>query len=112
MFQIIGNKKCLLTKKALRYCKERNIAHQFVDLNTRDLSVGEWEKIFSSIDSDHLVDPSSRYYKKEGYSWREYNAKEELMSHSELLKTPIIKYKQKAILLETEQDLSKMESIV
>ena len=112
MFQIIGNKKCLLTKKALRYCSERNIAHQFVDLNTRELSIGEWEKVFSSIDSNHLVDPSSQYYKKMGYAWREYNAKEELISHIELLKTPIIKYKQKALLLETEEDLVKMESIV
>lgn len=112
MFQIIGNKKCVLTKKALRYCKERNISHQFVDTTLRELSVGEWEKIFSSIDSDNLIDSSSQYYKKEGYAWREYNAKEELMSHSELLKTPIIKYKHKAILLETENDLVKMESIV
>ena len=112
MFQVIGNKKCILTKKALRYCKERNIAHQFVDLQARELAIGEWEKIFSSINSEDLVDTSSKYYKKEGYAWREYNAKEELMSHSELLKTPIIKYKQKAFLLETEQDLSKMESIV
>ncbi len=112
MFQIIGNKKCLLTKKALRYCKERNISHQFVDLHQRDLAIGEWEKIFSSIDSEHLIDPLSQYYKKEGYAWREYNAKEELMSHSELLKTPIIKYKQKAILLESENDLVKMESII
>ena len=47
MFQIIGNKKCILTKKALRYCKERSIDFQFVDLQMRELSPGEWEKIFS-----------------------------------------------------------------
>ncbi len=111
MFQIIGNKKCILTKKALRYCKERSIDFQFVDLQMRELSPGEWEKIFSNIDPFNLIDSSSKFYKKEGYAWREYDAKEELMNHIELLRTPIIKVKQKAILLESEEDFSRMESI-
>ncbi|NCB01699.1 MAG: hypothetical protein EOM67_05980 [Spirochaetia bacterium] len=112
MFQIIGNKKCILTKKALRYCKERNIAHQFVDTSLRELSVGEWEKIFHSIEATSLIDSSSQYYKKEGYAWREYDAKEELMEHPSLLRTPIIKYKQRAQLIEREDDLPLMETLL
>lgn len=41
MIQIIGTKKkCKDTAKAIRSCKERSIAFQFVDLGQRTLSDG------------------------------------------------------------------------
>ncbi len=97
MLQIIGTKKCPETRKTLRFCKERGIEHQFVDLSARSLSPGEWENVFRGMQPPDLVDEQSSYYKKEGYAWRDYNASEELQLHPELLKTPLVRYKQKVV---------------
>ncbi len=91
MLQIIGYKSCPESRKALRFCKEAKIEHQFVDLKERELSKGEWTKIFAKFDGQALINLDSSYYKKEGYAWRSYDAKEELIEHPELLKTPILK---------------------
>ncbi|MGH0053848.1 MAG: arsenate reductase family protein [Sphaerochaetaceae bacterium] len=95
MIQIIGTKKCKETAKAIRSCKERNLAYQFVDLNQRTLSDGEWRSIFSAYDAEVLVDETSAYYKKEGYAWRSYDPTEELVAHPELLRTPVLRCKGK-----------------
>ena len=96
--QIIGTKKCPETRKALRFCKERSIEHQLVNLDDRELSAGEWEKIFRSIDAHSLINPDSKYYQKEGYAWRDYEVEEELREHPQLLKTPLLKTKQRVVL--------------
>ena len=91
MLQIIGTKGCRETRKAIRFCKERSIAHQVVDLHQRALSDGEWESIFRSANATSLIDEESSYYRREGYAWREFDAEEELREHPELLKTPILR---------------------
>lgn len=93
MVQIIGRKGCAETRKALRFCQERSLEYQFVDLNSRPLSPGEYKNIFNVIDPASLVDEESNYYKKGGYQWRVYEAQEELMEHPDLLKTPILRRK-------------------
>lgn len=95
--QIIGFRHCKRTQKALRYCQERSLAYQFVDLAKRSLSVGEWRSIFASLDADALIDSDSRYYQKEGYAYRLFDAQEELMAHPELLYTPILRHQGKAV---------------
>lgn len=91
MLQIIGTKSCPDTRKALRFCAERSIACQFVDLRERELSKGEWQRVFQALDAESLVDTTSPFYIKEGYAWREYDAQEELRSHPALLRTPLLK---------------------
>lgn len=99
MIQIIGTKKCKETQKAIRLCKEARIDCQFVDLKERDLSKREWESIISSVkDKEELIDSSSDYYKKQGYSFREYDPVEEVIMHPELLKTPVLRKKNKVTL--------------
>ena len=97
VLQIIGTKKCPGTRKALRFCKERTIEHQFVDLDERKLSLGEWEQVFRVVDAGDLVDTESAYYKKEGYFWREYTASQELQDHPQLLKTPLVRCRGKVV---------------
>ncbi len=109
MVQIIGTKKCSDTRKALRYCKERNIEHQFVDLSQRDLSPGEWDKVFTHLEADDLIDEQSTYYRKNGYAYLEYHAVEELVKHPELLKTPLIKSKKKVLCAHGQKDFSLIE---
>lgn len=93
MIQIIGTRKCKETAKALRACKERTIAFQFVDLAERELSTGEWKSLFTACDPLSLLDSESAYYKKQGYAFREFDAREELVEHPALLKTPILRCK-------------------
>lgn len=96
MIQIIGTKKCKETAKALRACKERSLGFQFVDLSQRELSPGEWNAIFSAVELESLIDTSSSYYTKNGYMFREFDIREELVEHPQLLKTPILRTKGKA----------------
>ena len=95
MIQIIGTKKCKETAKAIRSCKERNIAFQFVDLGQRTLSDGEWRSLFNAYSAEDLLDEASAYFIKEGYAWRSYDAAEELVAHPQLLKTPVLRCKGK-----------------
>ena len=41
--QIFGTKKCIETKKAERFFKERGIKYQFVDMKKKGMSKGNWE---------------------------------------------------------------------
>jgi len=93
MIQIIGTKKCKETAKAIRSCKERNLTFQFVDLAQRSLSDGEWDSLFRNYEPLSLIDSESAYYKKQGYAYRQFDPKEELVEHPELLKTPILRSK-------------------
>lgn len=96
MLQIIGTQKCRSTQKAVRWCKERRIEFQFINLSEKKLSEKEYESIFRSSSPEEYIDIESAYYKKNGYSYREYNPKEEVIEHPELLKTPILRNKGKA----------------
>ena len=92
MIQIIGTKKSKETQKAIRFCLESRIAYQFVDLKDRDLSKREWESIIASTrDKEALIDTDSDYYKKNGYSYREYDPVEEVILHPELLTLPVLR---------------------
>lgn len=97
MLQIIGVKSCTETRKALRFCKERSIAHQFVDLKERALSEGEWQKIFQALEPASLIDEQGSFYAKQGYAWRAYDPEEELRAHPQLLKTPLLKTARKIV---------------
>lgn len=92
MLQIIGTKKNRDVQKAIRYCKESRVEFQFVDLCERDLSKREWESIFAAVsNAEELIDSTSQYYKKEGYSYRDYDPVEELIMHPELMRLPILR---------------------
>jgi len=92
VIQIIGTKKDRETGKAIRFCKERSIAYQFVDLSQRALSAGEWASLFAFYEPASLIDRKSASYTKGGYEHRIFDAKEELMEHPLLLRLPIIRH--------------------
>ncbi len=95
MIQIIGTKKCKETAKAIRALKERGISYQFVDLNERTLSDGEWNNIFQHYEPSSLIDTNSKIYKKKGFSYMVFDAREELVENPLLLITPILREKGK-----------------
>ena len=94
MIQIIGFKNCKETQKAIRYFKERRIDFAFVDLKEYKLSSKEWDSIFNAKNSFFASD--SQYYKKNSYQYRDYDEREEVMAHIELLKTPVLRAKTNA----------------
>ena len=47
--QIFGTKKCFDTKKAQRYFKERGVKVQFIDLNEKGLSKGEFNSVKQAV---------------------------------------------------------------
>lgn len=98
MIQIIGTNKCKETQKAIRYFKERRLEFQYVNLNERDLSRREWESRFRGRDAESCLDTEGDFYKKEGYKWREFDVKEEIMLHKELLKIPILRDKDRCMI--------------
>ena len=89
--QIIGTKKCRDTQKAVRYFKERRIPFHFVDLNERELSKGEFDKIISRINAEDLIDKNSKVYKERNYSYLEYDPYDELFEYQHMIKTPVIR---------------------
>ena len=99
MIQIIGTKKNRDTQKAIRLCREARVEFQFFDLKERDLSKREWESIISAVsDKSDLIDPSSDYYKKEGYQYRDYDPVEEVILHPELLMLPVLRKNKKTVI--------------
>lgn len=91
MIQIIGTKKDRQTAKAIRFCKERSIAYQFVDLGQRSLSMGEWDAIFARYSPESVIDTTASAYKKGGYDFRIFDARTEVVEHPDLLSLPIIR---------------------
>lgn len=97
MLQIIGTFSSRDTQKAVRYCRERSIPFQMVDITKKELAEKEWSSIFSSVQAaDELIDKNSKLYKKKGYEYMEYDAEEELRENPELLILPILRSKGRA----------------
>ena len=98
MLEIIGTKKDKETAKAIRYMKERRVPFSFIDLGERkELPEKIWKSIFASADdASDLIDTSSRFFRDNGYQWREYSPEAELREHPELLKLPVLRAGQKA----------------
>ena len=96
MIQVIGTKKCQNTKKALRYFRERRVDHHFVDLNARRLSAGELKSIMQQIPAAELIDTDSKRYEQRGLAYMKIDVAEELLEDPLLLRTPIVRTKNRA----------------
>lgn len=107
MLQVIGRASCRDTQKTLRWLSERRAQHQFVDLARRQLSEKEWKSIFSSCTPDEYIDDGGKYYAKNGYAWRDYDPEEEVIEHPELLRTPVLRVREKAKIGFDEEFLRK-----
>ncbi len=106
-YQIIGTKKDNETKKAIRYCKERDIPFHFVDLYERPLSAGELGNICRGIDPKDMIDTASSVYKKRGYAYMDYDPIEELLEYPHLLRIPVIRAGNKILVSAELMDLDR-----
>ncbi len=96
--QIFGVKKCFDTKKAERYFKERGVKFQFIDLNEKPLSKGEFQSIKSSVSLEGMLNKESKEYTKLNLDKiRTSEMREEIaMKNSKVLKTPLVRNGKKA----------------
>jgi len=109
LIQIFGTKKCKDSQKALRYFKERKIDHQFVDLNTKGLSLGELNNVLQFYTIDELISKASPEYIKRNYKYITFDKIKVALEVPLILKTPIIRYKKKVLL---GFDKIKIESLL
>jgi Spx/MgsR family transcriptional regulator len=91
--QIFGTKKCFDTKKAERFFKERNIKFQFIDLNEKSMSKGEFNSILNSINITDLINTKSKEYTKLNFNnIRSAEIKAELLlKNQKVMNTPIVR---------------------
>ncbi|MGE0680655.1 MAG: arsenate reductase family protein [Candidatus Binatia bacterium] len=92
--QIFGVKKCVDTRKAQRFFKERGIRFQFVDLNEKGLSKGELHSVAAKVSLDQLIDRSSPRFAAKGltHAWLDADKIESLLLDDPLLfHTPIVR---------------------
>jgi arsenate reductase-like glutaredoxin family protein len=96
MIQIFGKKKSSETRKAVRFCKERSIEYQFIDITEKEISPGELSHILQSVEAHELVDDQGTFYKKNGYEYLEYDPVEEIIEHPQLMRVPILRNRKRA----------------
>lgn len=96
-FQMFGQKKCPRTRKAERFFKERGVGYHFVDITRKAPSPGELEGMARSIAPEDLIDRDSKLFQKKGMAYMEFDPLEEILENPALLKTPVIRFRGKAV---------------
>ncbi len=90
--QIFGARKSFDTKKAERWFKERRIKYQYIDLDSKGLSPGEYRSIRAAVGYDALVDRDSPDYRELGIDYLLPQAAEEkLLENPWLFRVPIVR---------------------
>lgn len=90
--QIFGARKSFDTKKAERWFKERRIKYQYIDLDSKGLSPGEYRSIRAAVGYDALVDRDSPDYRELGIDYLlPQAADEKLLENPWLFRVPIVR---------------------
>jgi len=89
--QIFGTKKCKDTQKALRFFKERRITTQFIDLNEKEISLGELNAIKRYFPIEELINTEGKEYLKLNLQYMKFNIEEKLLENPLLFVTPIVR---------------------
>ncbi|MCR5292471.1 MAG: ArsC family transcriptional regulator [Eubacterium sp.] len=97
--QIFGTKKSADTRKAERYFKERRIKFQYVDMNEKGMSKGEFNSVVQAVGGmDKLIDADSK--DKDTLVLITYIAAEDklekILENQHILKMPIVRNGKKA----------------
>ena len=92
--QIFGTKKCNDTKKAQRYFKERGIKFQFIDMNEKELSKGEFRSVCQAVGGmGAMINEACK--DKDALALVKYISEDEreekLLANQQVIKTPIVR---------------------
>ena len=89
--QIFGTKKCFDTKKAQRFFKERGIKFQFIDLNEKAMSRGEFNSVCSAAGGlEKVINTEAEEYFQVKYLLDETKT-EKILEMPSLFRTPIVR---------------------
>lgn len=91
--QIFGTKKCFDSKKAERFFKERKIKYQFIDLNEKEMSKGEFNNVCKAVSINELINDKAKDYVKSNLgNIRSTEVKAEvLFKNQKVIKTPVVR---------------------
>ena len=94
MIQIFGTKKCNDTKKAERFFKERGIRYQFIDMNDKGMSKGEFISVAQA--NGVLENMINQDFKdKDLLALIKYIAEEDklgkILENPQVIKTPVVR---------------------
>jgi len=100
MVNIYGIKTCSTVRKAIKFFKDNNIEHSFIDFRATPLQCSKIEYFTSKIDIDTLFNNRGQKYKD--LNLKELNLdsdgkKEWLCKENMLLKRPVVEYDDKVI---------------
>ena len=92
--QIFGTKKCNDTKKAQRYFKERGIKFQFIDLNEKEMSKGEFHSVCQAVGGmSAMINEVCK--DKDALALVKFIAEDEreekLLANRQVIKTPVVR---------------------
>lgn len=92
--QIFGTKKCNDTKKAQRFFKERGVKFQFVDMNEKGLSKGEFTSVAQANGGiESMINPDAK--DKDTLALIKYISSEDklekILENQQVLRTPIVR---------------------
>lgn len=92
--QIFGTKKCNDTKKAQRYFKERGIKFQFIDLNEKEMSKGEFRSVCQAVGGiGAMINEECK--DKDALALVKFIAEDEreekLLANRQVMKTPVVR---------------------
>ncbi len=94
--QIFGTKKCMDTRKALRFFSERRVKTHFVDLKQKAASVGELRRFVQKFGVDAVMDRDSKRFLSLGLRQADYSPERWLETLAEeplILRTPLVRWK-------------------
>lgn len=92
IIQLWINKKCVDSKKAGRFFKERGIAVQKIDTAQKGLSKGELNVVVRAVgELSVLVNTVGKEYKKRNLAYILHDVETELLEDPLLLRTPIVR---------------------
>ena len=92
--QVFGIKKSAETRKALRFFSERRIKAHFVDLDEREIAVGELQRFIQKFGVEAVLDRNSKRFEQLGLrhsTMSEGRWIDKLLVEPGLLKMPLVR---------------------
>lgn len=99
--QIFGRRKCPDTRKAQRFFQERRVKVHFVDLAERGASLGELRRFAQRFGVEALLDRDGSHIRTRGLHAAHRSEAawlDALVDDAGLLKTPLVRWKEKLTL--------------
>ena len=94
MIQVFGTKKCNDAKKAERFFKERRINYQFIDMQEKGMSKGEFNSVASAVGGiENMINPDCK--DKDTLALVQHmsgdDKLEKILENQQVIKTPVVR---------------------